>query len=313
MKRLLSCLLATLVSGCAPLSQLIADRGVRERVGVLSHLDITWESSTRPLARALAYYRSAGAETVIILGDPTRNGSARQRAVFEAAWKKAFAGAPEPKLVLADDPYAFCGLSFTGVGRLSLTDLLCVHPRNGRMVNAGSMHGIAVSKLFEPQPPHAATAMAASAQGLFVLVRDEGLEIRRLDFSTDDVEEVGAPWRVDREGLIDSEADAVPRFWADTHVDVTPGYDAKGRPMYTVRWPPVLSCHTGARAFSYDVQVGEKVIRRVQSAAFHRAETKDGAAIRCAILASELGEASPRFGITPVSSLGRRGETVWSP
>lgn len=311
MKRLIAMALALVAAGCAPLARVVSERGVRERVGVLANLDIGWERSTGPLLRALAYFREQGVDKVVVLGDPTKNGYPNQRAVFEAAWRKAFRGATPPERLLAPSELAFGGVTFTGEGRLPLTDLLCVHPRDGRRVNAGSMRGIAVSGVFDRQDRATVAGIASSAQGLLVLVRDDGMEIRRLDFSSRVAEEVGPPWRVDRAGRLSSEGDAVPQFWADTRIDVTPGYDAKGRAVYTVRWPPVLARHTGARAFSYDVSKGDKVVRRVQSAGFFLPESRDGAAVTCVIPVADVEGVEGRFGVTPLSSLGRRGATVW--
>jgi len=308
-------LLLLFLAGCDSfhaLSKWADERDIREKVGVLANLDITWPDSTKPLVRALTHFREQGVAKVVILGDPTKDGYADQRKAFEAAWGRAFAGCAAPERVMAEDPYAYRGIRFTGQGRFPLTDLLCVHPRNGRLVNAGSMHGIKVSEAFVKQDGGTVGRMASSAQGLLVVARDEGMEIRRLDFSGSVVEEVGPPWRVDREGMIESEADGVPKFWEDTLVNVTMGYEKDGRRMLTVRWPPVLARHTGARAFSYDVTVGKEVIRRVQSEGFFLPESRDAAAVRCYLWADEFGDKIPSFGITPISSLGKRGPTIWS-
>ena len=308
-------LLLLLLTGCESLDtvkRFHADLGVREKVGVLAHLDVAWPNSTGPLARALAHFRAEGVDKVVILGDPTKNGYANQHQVFENAWRKAFAGTTPPERIMASNEYVLAGITFTDEGRFPLTDLLCVHPKNGRRINAGSMHGIKVSGIFTRQDAKATAASDSSAQGLLVLVRDDGLEVRRLDFSGAAAEEVGPPWRVDSEGMIHSAIDDVPKFWDDTVIGVIAGYDGKGQKQYTLRWPPVLAKHTGARAFSYDVSVGDKVIRQVQSAGFFLPEDRDGAAVRCVILASELGGREPRFGVTPVSSLGKNGPTVWS-
>jgi len=317
MKKFGFLLLLLLLTGCENMDTVrtyLAERGVREKIGILAHLDIAWPDSTKAFVRALSYFREAQVDKIVILGDPTKNGYENQRQVFELAWHKAFAGEMPPERVMSEDPYVYEGINFTGKGlfRYSLTDLLCVHPRNGRTVNAGSMHGIAVSDVFDKQENAVIARMGASAQGLLVLAREEGLEIRRLDFSGAIPEEVGPPWRVDRAGMIDSEEDQVPRFWEDTRVDVTPGYDAKGQRVYTVRWPPVLAKHTGARAFSYDVSVGNRVVRRVQSSGFFLPESRDTDAVKCCLLADEFGEEIPRFGITPISSMGKLGPTIWS-
>lgn len=304
-----------LLSGCDnfdTLGKFYAERNVREKVAVLAHLDIGWERSTKPLARALAHFRAEGVDKVVILGDPTKNGYANQHQVFENAWRKAFVGTTPPERIMTSNEYVLAGIAFTGDSCFPLTDLHCVHPKDGRRINAGSMHGFAVSGVFDRQDSKTVAGMSSSAQGLLVLVRDDGLEVRRLDFSGEAAEEVGSPWQVDSAGLIHSAIDDVPKFWDDTVINVIAGYDSQGQKQYTLRWPSVLAKHTGARAFSYDVSVGDRVIRSVQSDGFFLSEDRDGSAVRCVILASELGGREPRFGVTPVSSLGKNGPTVWS-
>ena len=316
MKRFLLSVAVGVLCGCvdfATLEKAYAERGVVEKVGVLAHLDISWPNSTAALRRALAFYRAEGVAAVVVLGDPTLNGYANQREVFRTAWREAFRGTTEPQLVLAEDPYAYAGISFTGQGRYPLTDLLCVQPPNGRTINAGSLHGIEVSKLFAWPDPRVKAAFETSAQGLLVLKRETGLTVRRMDFADKAAEDVGPAWEVDASGLVrDAEGGVVPEFWNDTTIAVVRGYDRVGNVIYTVRWPPVLARHTGARAFNYDVLVGKKVLRRVQSPAFHRPESRETAAISCVIAEAELDGAPPRFGVTPISSLGLSGKTVWS-
>lgn len=309
-KLLLVLLFAALFAGCENL--LTFEPTPKEKVGVLANLDITWPKSTGALRRALAHFKAEKVSKVIIVGDPTKNGYKNQQEVFQAAWNESFRGTKAPELVLSADPAEFRGIKFTGKGRFPLTDLLCVHPLTGKRINAGSMRGIEVSGIFDKPDQRTISRIVESAQGLLVSVFDDGMKVARLDFSGNSAVEVGPAWEVDNEGLIHAETARAPEFWADTRVSVVRGYDKVGNYVYTVRWPPVLAKYTGARAFSYDVSVGKKVIRRVQSRGFFLDEARDAESVSCIITQAEIGDAEPKFGVTPISSLGYRGKTVWT-
>lgn len=301
-------LLALFLAGCVSFAP-----APKAKVGVLAHTEITWPNSTGPLQKALAYYRSEAVDEVVLLGDPTKNGYANQLEVFKSAWNAAFKGARAPKLTIAESGnHEIGGITFTNLGRYPLTDLLCVYPFNGRKIDAGSMCGFEVSDVFEKQGTKAQAAFRASAQGLLVSVYADSLSVERLDFSGKLVEAVGPAWTVDSDSLIHAEGAEAPQFWHDTLVSVVRGYDAKGNPVYTVRWPPVLARHTGERAYSYNVMVGKRVLRRVLSPNFHLPESHDSGSIFVIIPEEELKGAEPRFGVVPVSSLGKKGNAVWS-
>lgn len=283
------------------------------KVGVLAHTEISWPNSTGPFKKALAYYRAQAVDEVVLLGDPTKNGYLNQLEVFKSAWNAAFKGARAPKLTIAEaGEHEIGGITFTNLGRYPLTDLLCVYPFEGRKIDAGSMRGFEVSDVFERQDAKAQAAFRASAQGLLVSVFADSLVVERLDFSGKLVEAVGPAWTVDSASLIHAEGAEAPQFWHDTLISVVRGYDAKGNPVYTVRWPPVLARHTGERAYSYNVMVGKRVIRRVQSPSFHLPESRDLAAISVVVPEADLKGAEPRFGVVPVSSMGKKGKVIWS-
>lgn len=309
-------LAAFVLGGCADFATLekrYEERDVEEKVGILAHLDINWPKSTAAFARALDFYRTEEVDAVVVIGDPTLNGFANQLKVFEAAFEAAFRGGKAPRLIRAEDSFDYAGIRFTDQGRYPLTDLLCAQPPNGKTINAGSMHGFEVSKIFQLQDQRTRAAMAESAQGLLVLKRAGALTVKRLDFSSAVAEEVGSPWEIDASGLIhDSAAERTPEFWDDTTISVARGYDQVGEVVYTIRWPPVLAKHTGARAFNYDVLVGKKVIRRVQSRAFYLPESRETSAVLTVVYENELNGAAPRFGVRPISSLGLAGKTIWS-
>lgn len=320
MKRLLTIMFLAF-AGCdnmVTLSRYQEELHTIEKIGVMAHLDITWPKSTGPLKRALAYYRDVGVSTVVILGDPTKDGYKNQREVFDAAWNEVFRSGTAPKLVISKEPYLIGGVVFSGEAKLPLTSQMCVYPLTGNRIYVGSMHGFLVSGEMAARSGSSLGEVRNSAQGLLVHVLDypdEELRVKRLDFSGKTPEEVGSPWMVDRNGVIGysvpSEARA-PEFWADTQITVVRGYDKAGNGQYTVIWPSVLAKFTGSRAFSYEVRVGERVIRRVQSNGFFLPEDRDLDAVSCVVKEDELNGAAPRFGVTPVSSLGEPGKTVWS-
>lgn len=320
MKRL-TFLTLLFLAGCvdfAALEKSYAERKVVEKVGVLAHTDINWPKSTAPLKKALAFFAAEGVSKVIFLGDPTEKGYANQKEVFDLAWRTSFRGKKAPELVLAPDPYEWAGVSWTGTGRFPLTDLLCVRSLNGKTINAGSMRGITISDVFDQPDSRITGQWKTSAQGLLVLCLADGLIVRRMDFSGKNPQEVGPAWEVDAEGVVrSSEGKNPPEFWPDTRISVVKGYDKKGDVVYTVKWPPVLAKYTGERAFSYEVFAGKKILRRVQSAGFHRSESDDAEAVSVLISQSELIDipeidpTRPRFGVRPVSSLGRKGRTIF--
>ena len=299
-----SFLLVLFLSGCASLAP------VREKVGVLAHTDISWPNSTVALKLALAFYRAENVDRIVFLGDPTKDGYKNQWEIFEQVWNRAFKGVTPPKRVIAEEfSYEIAGIGFTGHGRLSLTDLFCVEPRNGKLVNAGSMHGITTSGVFNKSDASLKGRLASSAQGLLVLVRSGGMTIRRLDFSAATVEDVGAAWEI-KDGLIEAEGLKPPEFWSDTRLSVIKGYDKQGGVIYTLRWPPILAKFTGERAFSYDILVGDRVVGQAQSNGFYLPESRDKDAVVAIITEAELNGEPPRFGVTPVSSLGKTGRTL---
>lgn len=304
----LGALFLLLLTGCVALAPT-----PKEKIGVLAHTDITWPNSTVALRKALGYYRAQAVDAIVFLGDPTKDGYANQREVFESAWNAAFKGVKSPRRIIAESGrHEIGGITFTNEGRYPLVDLLCIYPLDGKTIKAGSMRGFEVFDIYKKQPQKALAAMKSSAQGLLVSVLDGGLAVRRLDFSDKIAEPVGPDWTVDSGLLIHAEGASAPEFWDDTTITVIRGYDAKGNPIYTVRWPPVLARHTGERAYSYNLMVGKRLIARVQSPTFYLPESRDLAAISIVVSEEELQGAEPKFGVVPVSSLGKKGHTVWS-
>lgn len=300
--------------GCADFSAFHKwreERDVIEKVGFLAHTDISWPKSAEALKRALAFFREEGVKKVVFIGDPTEKGYQNQREVFDAVWKN---NCGSMERVIAEDPYAWEGIDWTANARYPLTDLMCVQPLDGKTINVGSMHGIEISSVFQKQDQKTVARQKLSAQGLLVLRFKDRLTVRRMDFSGKVAAEVGPCWEVGSSGLIHVfEGKKAPEFWSDTRISVVKGYDKVGNVVYTVRWPPVLAKHTGERAFSYEVSVGKKVLRQVQSCGFFLPEEEDGASVACMIAEKELQGAEPRFGVTPISSMGLAGKTVYSP
>lgn len=285
-----------------------------ERIAVFAHTEITWKNSAGALRKALAYCRAEDVSRVVFLGDPTKNGYSDQRRVFREVWNEAFAGCPRiPELVVSEDPYRYEGISFTGKGKLALTDLLCVHPADGRKVNVGSMRGIDVSAMFVKLPGSAARRASESAQGVIVVRRKDSLAVKRLDFSGRNPREVGPPWVVGADGRIQSSARERPLFWKDTGISVIPGYGSDGARLLTVRWPSVLARYNGARAFSYELKISSANpksdrVYNIQSTGFFLPEEDDVGAVSVSVPRDGLNDVVVT--VTPISSLGLRGDPV---
>lgn len=281
-------------------------------MGVLSHTDITWPNSTRALELALKFYRDEKVDRVVFIGEPTKNGYPDQRKVFRNLWQKVFARSDTPRMEIVQESFDCAGVKFVANGRLALTDLLCVHPANGKRINVGSMRGVEISDYFMKYPGSQHAKAKSSAQGVLVVRYDDSMIIRRLDFTGKAAEDVGPAWKVGADGMIVSEAKLRPRFWEDTEIAVLPGYDLSGNKVLTIRWPSVLSRHTGARAFSYEVEIvnqrGVKKVYRVQSRGFYLPESRDLEAVSLPVTYD--GVNSGEVSITPISSLGLRGDPI---
>ena len=208
--------------------------------------------------------------------------------------------------------------SFFAEGKPALTDELCWFPRTRIELNAGSLSGVVPKAGYET-----VKGAAAASQGLLVVAYSAELTVSRIDFG--DGESVASDWTIPlasegAAGKIDSRA---PEFWADTVLRVVPGEELGKGLSYKVEWPPVLAKHTGVRAYSYEVDAlvptadggREAVAKRlyVLSPNFCRAESRDTVPVSCRFMANDLPPgAVPRFRVTPISSFGVRGRSIYN-
>ena len=281
------------VAGCADgLSGLKGLAGARTRIGVMANTDVGWITETRPLERALRFYRQNDVRAVVITGSVTKNGYKDQFDVLDKVWQKVFGGT-DVRLILKDGRYDVDGfafavsaarphgacdvLTFYGEGRKALTDEFCYYPRDARAVFAGSMHGVEVARHFEGwgqalpdgkvRPGPLAIRALSASQGLLVSVFSDSVQIRRLDFSYGEPEDRQLARELKRDGLayaadvadpwiVDEPANMnqVPQFWGDTRIQLRRGQDREGR-ICTVIWPSVQKRFTGVRARQYEVSL----------------------------------------------------------
>ncbi len=224
-------------------------------------------------------------------------------------------------------------VSFFSGMKPALTDEICFLNPSARAICAGSMRGVFVPSVFEPVP-----AASAAAQGLLATVVGDEIAIVRLDFTQKPAgrdaplaEEVAPPWRVPLDPAVpvaDPSASArPPRFAPGSAVTVVSGYAAPAKGafaterVFTVRWPAAQTRFGGGRAKHYELtatagaEADGRVLftRLLLSPAFHLAEARDLQPVSTVVPVASLGAVDRvRFGTTPVSSAGKRGETLWS-
>lgn len=281
------------VAGCADgLSGLSGLAGARTRIGVMANTDVGWITETKPLERALRFYRQNGVRAVVITGSVTKNGYKDQFDVLDKVWQKVFGGT-DVRLILKDGRYDVDGfafavsaarphgecdvLTFYGEGRKALTDEFCYYPREARAVFAGSMHGVEVARHFEGwgqtlpdgqvRPGPLAVRAQGASQGLLVSVFSESVQIRRLDFTYADPADRRQAQELRRDGVVYAadvadpwivdapvNMNQVPQFWDDTRIQLRRGQYREER-ICTVIWPSVQKRFTGVRARQYEVSL----------------------------------------------------------
>lgn len=180
------------------------------KVGVLANLELEWAKSAGPFEKALRYFRQEGADAVLIVGDPTKDGASDQYRVFEAVVRKVypeFGTADSPvRLLVATNGYerfevngfvfaaqeprpreAQRELTFYSAGKVPLTDDYDVYPRSRRVIAAGSMRGVRVAggceELRPPKGKGQKPAADSAAQGLLVQAYADEVVVNRLDFT----------------------------------------------------------------------------------------------------------------------------------
>ena len=326
------------------------------RLGVMAHTEVAWKTSTSYLEKAFRFYRQEGVDAVVIAGGATKDGYKNQFEVLAALWVKVFGPTTTTRLILEEGRQEVEGfpfvvsfappvgksdvLTFHGGAKQALTDDLRFYDPAYRAVYAGSMGGTIVPAGYVCNGRLSDGKMSLGCiQGLLVSVYPDTLSLRRLDFTQvppkdADVEkneiyaeDVAPELTIDRHAPTRREASKAPEFWADTVLQVLPGYLGASR-IYTVRWPNVQRRFTGARAFCYEVsahllKAGETKpsppFRRqnVLSNCYWLSERCDAEQVTCVFpqesfqVAADLG-ASVVVSVVPVGSFGDRGKPVYS-
>ena len=356
LKRLLPCLCALAIAACTTnqIKEFVDDAKVKTRIGVLANTDIGPGVGTNLLGKAFAFFKQAGVDAVVVTGDLTLDNAAEHRELFDETCRRALEGT-DVKLILDDGrqtvngfdfavstarPRKACDvLTFYGARRMALTDELCFHPRDGKAICAGSMHGVEVPDAIRDEELRKRTKNAA--QGLLVSVYSDQVVIRRLDFTQklpldrDEAweirktrkvyaEDVAEPWTLALDGTTPAPGEDVPQFWPDTRIQALRGY-LKGEEICTVKWPTLLKRNAGTRARWYEVAMAfaddpRHVIqsRTVLSGGFFLSESRDLGGAQTVYRMSELPKADDRhqavvFSVTPVGAYGKHGKPFTSP
>ncbi len=343
--RLLIVVVALVLSGCSEfdvVAKAVDDAKVVAKFGVISNTEIEWPNSTKALSKALKYYVQENVDAIVFIGDPTKRKMKNQYEVFDAVVKKALVGTDiqfylaTNRMEIAVNGFEFVAQyanpmgmatkpTFYGAGKFALTSDRCVFPIASKCINVGSMNGISVSEQYVMPSK---VNFNSSAQGVLVKVYSNEMKVMRLDFSQASklkrslvyVEEVDEPWVISLGNEKVADPIIVPQFWDDVVISITRGYDGKGGMVYTIRWPHLLKCNSGVRATSYEVlvEVNGAIIARKYflSSGFYLAESHDDASLNCTFPESILGESwqtkQVRIGVSPISSLGESGRTVWT-
>lgn len=344
-----------LVGGCEveDVVRFVDDSRTVARLGVMANTEVGWITETRPLERALRYYRQEGVDAVAIAGGLTRNGYANQMEVLQKVWQKVFGGTNVRLLteegryevngfsfgIACKTPAAKCDvLTFHGEGKHALTDDVRFYDRTYRAVYAGTMSGIVVRPGYEYCGRTGDDVRVNATQGLLVGVYSSQIVIRRLDFAQTSpadksisvpqgriyAEQVADPLVLPRDLQSPLTAGEAPRFWDDTRLQVLPGFQGAER-VFTVRWPNVLKCRTGERAYAYEVcahllapgsgKPSVPFVRRtVLPKGFMLAEVRDQEPATALFKASDLDIGGQPFVISvlPIGTRGERGKPVYS-
>jgi len=318
-------------------ARLVDDAMVITRLGVLANVDrIRSVADQKLIEKALRHFRLQNAEAVILAERLTR------RDVFDEAWHRVFGYSSKVRLICEEGsakisgfPFAVAfqkptrkgaSLTFHGDGRMPLTDDLAFIDPTYRSVYAGSMSGFTIPEGFVlGGKPAAERTEVPCAQGLFVSVYADMLEIRRLDFTQSVAEDVAPPIVLSRTGSWKRAETKAPEFWPNTVLQVIPGYEKDVR-VTTVKWPNIQRRFTGVRAFCYEVTVSllQKGTparpfrhRNILSGKCHLAESRDDMLVTCKFRDEDFasareGDASVVISVTPVGSCGDRGKPLRS-
>ena len=110
----------------------------------------------------------------------------------------------------------------------------------------------------------------------------------------------------------------VPQFPPDAKLQVKSGKGKNRKKekvdQVTVTFPTILASSTGPRVFDYEVTAtgdgGEKVVKRVYSEKFWRAECVEPKLSKCVFACSELPKGEVVFSARPANSFGKAGKAI---
>ena len=166
----------------------------------------------------------------------------------------------------------------------------------------------------------------SEAQGMIMDVLDDSLVLHRVDFETPAPELFGPDWVVPLplgkekpfEFATMEARLGVPQFQDGAKVEAveSAGKNRKGgeTEQVTVSFPTVLASAAGPRAFDYEVAAegasGKKIVKRVYSPKYWRAESAEPPTSECVFAKSELPEGTVRISVRPANSFGKAGKVI---
>lgn len=356
--QLLAASWATFLTGCEieDITRLVDDARTEARIGVIANTEVAWMSGMKMTEKAFRYYRQHDVDAVVIAGGATKNGKKNQFEDLQQVWQKVFGATSKVRLILDEGQYEINGftfaamhkiprevcpvLTFHGEGKGPLTDEMAFFDPAYNIVYAGSMNAITVPEGYSWNGrPSSRSQLVQCAQGLLVNVYAGKVIIRRLDFIPSVpvegvlkrgeiyAEDVAPELTLDRNKPFKRETPHAPEFWADTTVQVLPGYEGDKR-IFTVKWPCVLKRFTGTRAFSYEVSLSllkpgaEKPSRpfrrrNVLSEFYLQSEQREVQPVKSVFKQSDLEQAIQAgaeviVSITPIGAFGDRGMAIVS-
>ena len=166
----------------------------------------------------------------------------------------------------------------------------------------------------------------SEAQGMIMDVLGDKIVLHRIDFETPAPELFGPDWVVPLPlgkekpfdfAVMEARLD-VPQFPKGAKVEIknTTGKNRKGEEteQFVVSFPTALASAAGPRAFDYEVAVagkdGTKVVKRVYSPKYWRAESAEPKTSECVFAKSELPKGKIRFAVRPANSFGKAGKAI---
>lgn len=182
---------------------------------------------------------------------------------------------------------------------------------------------------YVPQMDGFAGSLAWSTQqGMIADIYDDRIALHRIDFESPEPGLWGPDWVVplplgkEKPFAFDVREKTlpVPKFPKGAKMSVSAGVGKNRKKedveQVTVSFPTVLSSNGGTRAYDYEVVAvgvgagGEKVVKRVLSPRFWRAECAEPPESNCVFAKSELPKGKVQFAVRPANSFGKAGGAI---